>query len=154
MALILYPATDADSFITVADATTVIEKYTLQSDDWIALTDIAKENYLRIAYRDILDHTDPTTYPTVLPSCVGEAQALMASYDLQYGLSDTQVATTGALKKQQVGPITREFYDVQGQVKKAVSSRVPPMASSCLAELGYALSATTTGLKQTTLGRS
>ena len=154
MSLILYPVTDADSFISVVDATATISKYTLQGAAWTALTDVAKENYLRIAYRDIVDHTDPLTYPTPLPACVPEAQALMASYDLQYGLSDTQTATTGALKKQQVGSIVREFYDVQGQIKSAVTSRVPSMASSCLADLGYALPTTTSGLKQTTLGRS
>jgi hypothetical protein len=85
---------------------------------------------------------------------VGEAQALMAVHDLQYGFSNTQSATTGAIKKQKVGPITREFYDVQGTVSAAVTSRVPDMAKTCLATLGYAIASSTTGLKQTVLGRS
>jgi hypothetical protein len=154
MALIIYPLPDADSFITVADADIVIGKYTLQSASWLALSPEAKENYLRIAYRDIIDHTDPTTYPDPLDACVGEAQALMAVHDLQYGLSDTQTATTGAIKKQQVGSVTREFYDVQGQVKDAVTSRVPDMAKTCLTALGYVMSADMRGLCQTLLGRS
>ena len=152
--LILFPLSDSDSFISVADADVVIGKYTLQGDEWNALTPVAKENYLRIAFRDIIDHTDPTTYPVPLDGCVGESQALMAVFDLQYGLSNTQTATTGALKKQQVGSILREFYDVQGAVQSTVTSRVPDMAKSCLATIGYTIASTTTGLKQTVLGRS
>ena len=154
MALIIYPLTDSDSFITVADADIVIGKYTLQSAAWLALTPTAKENYLRIAYRDIIDHTDPTTYPTPLDACVGEAQALMAVHDLQYGFSNTQSATTGAIKKQKVGSITREFYDVQGAVQDAVTGRVPDMAKNCLTALGYVIAAKTSGVGQTLLGRS
>ena len=114
MALIIYPTADYDSFITVADAKTVIEAYTLYATQWNALTTTEQEVYLRIAARNIIDHVDQETnpFPEIMPTCVGDAQALMAVQDVVYGFS-ASVATeeTGSIKKQKVASLEIEYYD-------------------------------------------
>ena len=151
MALIIYPTADADSFISVADATTVIETLTLDGAAWGALSVSEQEVYLRIAYRNIVDHTDTTTYPDPLDICVGSSQALMASWDLKNGLSLDVEDYRGALKKNKVGTIEQEFYDVD---KVRSVGTVPTMAKACLEELGYIFPVNANGLTQTILGRS
>ncbi len=141
MALILYPDPAADSFVTVVQAGTIIQTYTLDSVSWLALTDEKREQLLRIAYRYIIDHTDASMYPNPMDACVGEAQALMASHDNVNSLSggSTSTATTGALKKQKVGSIERQFYDVAGKVSTGKVSRVPDMARKCLEGIGFSV---------------
>ena len=155
MSLILYPDPNADSFISVSDADNVISLLTMNSTEWTALVNEDKERLLRIAYNTIVDNTDPKTYPNPLPPCVPEAQALMASHDnvnsISSGLVNT--AVTGAIKKQKVGSIEREYYDVGASVTSRTLSRVPASAFKCLDELGYSFKRKTTGLAQTHLGR-
>ena len=151
MALVLYPDSAADSFITVTDADTVVATYTLDSVSWLALTNEKREQLLRIAYRYIIDHTNASIYPNPMDACVGEAQALMASHDNVNGISGgtTSTATTGALKKQKVGSIERQFYDVAGKVSTGKVSRVPDMARKCLEGIGFSVKS----MAQTHLGR-
>ena len=156
MALIIYPTDSYDSFISVADATTVIDTLTLFSTEWGAITDTEKEIYLRIAMRRIVDgiDQDENPLPDPLPDCAGEAQALMAVQDVVYGISaNTTTESTGSIKKQKVASLEIEYYDTTSQTTKMVSI-IPAMARPCLEELGYELPPMVTGLKQTTLGRS
>ena len=148
MALIIYPAQNADSFITVADAKVVIDNYTLDGAKWDAKTLQEQEILLRIAYNDIVDHTDSTTYPDPLPACVGEAQALMAVHDLVNSISGGATSTTAQVKKQKAGPIEREFFELKTVVKS--TTRVPDQAKRCLAGIGYIFPA----FGQTRLGRT
>jgi len=157
MPLIIHPAIGADSFVSVAQADLYISLLTMNSAEWTAVAPDDKERLLRIAYRDIIDHTDPTTYPTPLPVCVGEAQALMAVHDSVNSLSSGVTATTvsGALKKQKVGPIEQQFYDTKttgGSSGKVY--RVPKSAWKCLQDLGYILAVKSDKFQQTLLGRS
>ena len=154
MALIVYPDPNADSFVTVQQADLYISTLTLNGNDWNALDTETKEVYLRIAYRNIIDNTDPTTYPDPLPVCVGEAQSLMAVHDLVNGLSEgTVTAEKGAIRSQKVGSIEQSFYDVKGYIENGTVSRLPEAAKPCLFDLGYDFS-TIKGIKQTILGRS
>lgn len=151
MALIIYPDPNADSFVTVAQADAYISALTLDSAQWDALSIEDRERYLRIAYRNIIDNTDPTTYPDPLPSCVGESQSLMASNDMVNGLSSgANQSTTGSIKRNKVGSIEQEFYDTN---KVSSVNIVPPTAQSCLSDLGYSFT-NINGLTQLTLGRS
>lgn len=156
MALNIYPASDYDSFVSVADATLYIEDLTLFASQWGALTTSEKEVYLRIAFRDIDNHVDQdlTPYPDPMPDCVAEAQALMAVQDVVYGFSaSTQAQETGAIKRQKVSSLEIEYYDTPtGSVKTA--PKIPAMVRPCLEELGYVFEPSVTGLSQTTLGRS
>ena len=152
MALIIYPDQGADSFVTVSEADAYIALLTLDSVEWDALPTETREVYLRIAYRDIIDHTDSTTYPDPIPECVGESQSLMAVHDLVNNLSSgVEAAVTGAIKKNKVGSIEQEFYDTT--VTSKTTSRVPEGAETCLYELGYYIS-DINGLTQLTLGHS
>ncbi len=155
MALIIYPATNSDSFVTVPQADLYISMLTMNSQDWVALTPTDKEILLRIAYRDIIDHTVPAKYPKPLPACVGEAQALMAVHDTVNSISSGVATTTvqGAIKKQKVGTIEQQFYDAKTTSSKRSLTRVPAGAKKCLEGIGYIFKAKTTGLSQTILGR-
>lgn len=156
MSLVIYPDPAADSFVTLAQADLYISLLTLNHDEWTALTPDDQERLLRIAYRDIIDHTDPKTYPNPLPICVSESQALMAVHDTVNNISGAavQTASTGAVKKQQVGSIVQEFYDVNTGAKTSGRVyRVPDMAKKCLEGIGYVFKAKTSGLTQTHLGR-
>jgi len=151
MALVLYPDPNADSFVTVAEADDYISRLTLDFAQWDSLIEEDKERYLRIAYRDIIDNTDPDTYPDLLPECVGESQSLMASNDLIIGISSgTYSAQSNLIKRNKVGSIEQEFYSGYKLIKEP--TRVPDQASTCLEELGYN-TIKTTGVTQTTLGR-
>ena len=156
MALIIFPALNADSFISVAEADLYISLLTMNTPEWMLLSNEDKERLLRIAYRDIIDHTEPDTYPTPLPVCVGESQALMASHDNINSISSGVVSTTvtGALKKQKVGSIEQQFYDTKSTDSARSVTRVPEAARKCLLDLGYAFTPTSTKFKQDTLGRS
>ena len=156
MALIIYPTADYDSFVSVANATTVIASLTLYSTQWTALTDAEKEVYLRIACRDIVDHVDQDENPFADPiaDCVAEAQSLMAIQDVVFGFSATDsVDETGAIKKQKVSSLEIEYYDTASSSMKT-APRIPTMAVPCLEALGYEYSPYVAGLAQTTLGRS
>ena len=153
--LIIYPATDADSFITVPQANLYISLLTMNSVEWVALSIQDKEILLRIAYNDIIDHTDPTTYPVPLPICVGEAQALMASHDnvnsISSGIASTSV--TGAIKSQKVGSIAVSYYDSKTTSTARSIRRVPNSAYKCLLDLGYVFASSSDKFKQQRVGR-
>lgn len=156
MALTIYPATDYDSFVSMADATTAIDTLTLFTTQWAAITELEREIYLRIACRRIEDGIDQTVnpYPDPMPDCAGEAQALMAVQDLVYGFSaSTTTGTIGSLKKQKVASLEIEYYDSDTNSPKNVSY-IPALAIPCLESLGYDVPANIQGLSQTTLGRS
>ncbi len=155
MALIIYPNTGYDTFITTVDATVVIQKYTLQSAAWIALSVDDQESYLRIAFRNIVDNT-PDFPDGVDPvdDCVGDAQALIASQDVTYGISaSTTVGDVGAVKKQKVASVEVEYYDPGTGVTETAPT-IPEMAWSCLESIGYVRPSGVSGLTQSTLGRS
>ena len=148
MPLIIYPAAGADSFITVADATNTIKKYTLDGNKWDAKTLEEQEILLRIAFTDIINHTDSSSYPDPLPACVPDAQALMAVHDLVNSISGGAVGTQAQVKKQKAGPVEREFFELKTLPKS--TTRVPEQAKSCLSSIGYVFPS----FGQTLLGRS
>lgn len=156
MALIIYPTAEYDSFISVADATTVIDELTLFSSQWAGITLTEREIYLRIACRRIEDGIDQDVnpYPDPMPDCAGQAQALMAVQDLVYGFSSsTDTSSVGAIKKQKVASLEIEYYDSDVNSPKSAPI-IPSMAVPCLEDLGYDTPVNISGLSQLTLGRS
>ncbi len=148
MALIVYPDPNYDSFINVQDADDVIISYTVNSAEWVALSVDVKEAYLRIAFRHIIDNCDMidgTNYDLCLPP----AQALIAYNDFDNNISDGNASITGALKRQKVGQIEREFYDT-AKTQKIVKI-VPSLARPCLEKFNYTYQSS---FLQTRLGRS
>ena len=155
MALVIFPDPAADSFVSLPQAELYISMLTLNGAEWALLTPDHQEQLLRIAYRDIIDHTDPTKYPTPPPVCVAESQALMAVHDHINALSGgaTSTATTGALKESKVGPISQSFYDTKTASSGGKVYRVPDMAMKCLEGIGYVFTKTQTkGLSMVILG--
>lgn len=146
MALIIYPAPNADSFISLTDAKTVIDSRTLDGAVWDAKSVEEQEALLRIAFHYIIDNTPEL--PATLPACVPEAQALMAVHDAVNGLSGGPQSTQAQVKKQKAGPVEREFFELKTQSKGV--SRVPEQARSCLAAIGFVFQS----FNQTRLGRS
>ena len=156
MAMILYPAVNADSFITVADATIVIDKYTVNGADWAVLSVADQEIYLRIAYRRILDGIDLSVnpLPVVMPDCVGDSQALIAVHDVVNNISATAGAgVTGEVKMQAVGSLKVEYFQSDSGYVATEINPIPDMAQDCLANLGYVFASTSNKFKQARLGR-
>ena len=147
MALTICPATGCDSFIGLVDAEQVITDYTLYGDQWSALTDEDQERYLRIAYRLIVDNA---AIPDPIPDCLPQAQALIAANDMFYGISSSQITTTGSTKKEKVGQLEVEYFEPNQPIRKPI---IPTLAKGCLESIGWYMS-TMIGVKQTTLGRS
>ena len=152
--LILYPDINADSFVTVAEADIIISELTLQSTAWLALTEDDREIYLRIAYRNILSGVDQTINPIPDPvtDCYGEAQSLMASHDVTYGISASTTVSNSQVKKQKIASLEIEYFEVDGVVK--ATSVVPDLAKPCLEEIGWVFDTDLGRLSQMTLGRS
>ena len=151
MALIVWPVQDSDSFVTVAQATLYAEMLTMNSVAWKALSIEDQERLLRIAYKDIVDHTDPTTYPTPLPACVGEAQSLMAVHDMVNSISSGAADTGIQVKKNKAGPIEQEFFE--SKTAKRSLSRVPEQAKKCLEDFGYVFVVNSSKFTQKRVGR-
>ena len=155
MALIIYPDPLADSFVSVAQAGLYISMLTMNGAEWAALPVTDQEILLRIAYNDIIDHTDPTTYPNPLPICVGESQALMSSHDNVNSISSGIAATsvTGGIKSQRVGSIAVSYYDSKTTSATRSIRRVPNSAYKCLLDLGYVFASSSDKFKQERVGR-
>jgi hypothetical protein len=154
MALIVYPTDNYDSFVSLEDATTAIGTYSLQSPNWLALSTTDQEIYLRIAFRNIIDNTDPEVFPIGdIDSCVATAQSLMASQDVYYGLSIQDGSDkVGAIKKEKALSFETEYYESKNG--RAFTPRVPAIAVACLSSIGYVFPTGIGGLDQITLGKS
>ena len=163
MALIIYPTTDYDSFISVVDADTIITNNSVQSVTWLALTEAEKEVYLRIATTRILNavstdttnsdgYLDETVYVAV-DSCLPKSCALMAVHDLVYGLSSEINPNTGLVTKEKVGDLEVQY--AHGFPNKRVSGRVsnpyPSSVRPCLES--YGATGLSGGITQVTLER-
>ena len=156
MALVIYPNVGYDSFVTVVDADTYIDTLTLDGPAWIALTVPVKENYLRIATRTIIDGIDQTVYPLPdpAPACLGEATALIASWDLKNGLSASAGGgTTGEVKRQKVSTLEIEYFQSESGFVATAVAPIPDMAKPCLEGLGFIFVKDTRGIGQVYLGR-
>lgn len=155
MALVLYPTNGYDSFVSLADATNYITKYTLQLDSWSAFDTTTQEALLRIAAQRLTSNSDELLFPiTPIPDCIPIAQALMASQDGKYGFSSGLIYDDkGATKREKVSVIEVEYYDTKGNYS-TTAPLIPPQLSGCLEAIGYYLAANISGLSQTILGRS
>lgn len=148
MALIVYPTTDYDSFITVAEADTIIGNLTLNLDTWNALEDTSKEAYLRIAFQVIIDGLE-TIPDDPVSTCLKNSQALNAVHDLTNGVSNP-IVVDQAVKKEEVGQVSVEYF--APDETSLSQTYIHPLSVACLTDLGYVFPIT--GFTQITLGRS
>ena len=155
--LILYPEVNADSFITALDADGYIAALTLHSAQWMALSVADKEIYLRIAYRLInagIDYMD-NPLPLVLPTCLFEAQALIALHDLTNGISANAsgASSSGVVKMQAVGSLKVEYFEPKDGSSVVSTDPIPDGAKACLTSLGFIFASTSGRFKQQRLAR-
>jgi hypothetical protein len=146
MSLTIYPTTDADSFISLADADIVITNNSIQSATWLALSEAEREVYLRIATTRIFNvvstdtsnedgYLDSSTY-VASESCLPKATALMAVHDLVYGLSSEINPNTGLVSKEKVGDIEVNYF--HGYIDKQANGRkTNPYPGSIIPCLNY-----------------
>jgi hypothetical protein len=150
MALIVYPTEDYDSFVSVADATTIIGNLTLYSSEWGALDLSEQEAYLRIASQVITDGL--TTIPAdPVPQCLKNSQALIAIHDVVNGISKP-LTIESVVKKQKAGSVEIEYFEPNST--GTTNNRIPSLAATCLEGLGYEFPISGFGLKRATLVRS
>ncbi len=152
--LTIYPAVGYDSFVSEVDADAVIASYTVDSAQWLALSQGDKEIYLRIATSTIKAGIDLATYPLPdpAPPCLADATALTAVHNLVNGLSASAAAkSAGEVKKQKVGSLEVEYFE-SGNVSRS-TNWIPALARNCLTALHYTF-VSGGGFKQTLLGRS
>lgn len=130
MALIIYPTTKYDSFVSVNEASSLIEKNVVDSTTWENSN--AQEVYLRQATVlikskidfDLIDDTDNLKLAT----------ALLANYAI--GTDITNDNENGNLKvKEIVGVVKKEWF---GKGKQ--SNAIPSNIASLLSEYGYSSS--------------
>ena len=146
--MILYPTTDYVSFITVAEADTIIGAYTLNFSTWDALDDTDKEAYLRIAFSIINDGLD-TLPDAPVSQCLKNSQALNAVHDVINGISKP-LTISQVVKKEEAGQVKVEYFEPSATATS--NSYIHPLSKQCLADLGYVFPIS--GFGQTTLGRS
>jgi len=145
MALTIYPNTNYDSFVTVADANALISLNEVDTTKWDALTDEKKEVYLRLALRRIFDvistdtsnadgyliETDDDAINTYLPLVA----SLMASHDIKYSLSTSINPNTVLVTKEKVGDIEVQYQHKSG-VNGIETSYYPKGVRTLLAKYG------------------
>lgn len=148
MALILYPTDGYDSFITTAQATDVIAKYTLDSAVWVALSELDKEAYLRISFK-LIENGLPLM-PETITTCLVQAQSLIAISDVVNKFSKPE-NTLGAVKKSKVGVIEEQYYEPKPTM---VKYRIPDMVMPCLLDLGWVNTQDVSGISRVSLIRS
>lgn len=150
MAITIYPTTDYDSFVSVAEANTFISQYTLFTTQWSALTDEQKEVYLRIATQRILNVVDGTLLEE--DTCLKSSCAVMAVRDLVFNISAGVNENKGLITKEKVGDVEVNYY--QGNSSKVSSLNKNPFSTEvkkCLAKYGAIFN---DGFKMFTLERA
>ena len=153
MSLIIYPTEDYDSFVSILDADSYIQSYSVQSLGWIALTDEQKEVYLRIATKRILDIVDiDLLFDT--NDCIARSCSLMAIHDLVYEISSSVNPNTGVVSKEKVGDLEVNYYhgNTQSRVMGRNTNPFPSSVKTCLNDLGAHLNVS--GINRATIVRS
>lgn len=164
MSLTILPTENGDSFISILDADEVISRNSLQYSNWLDLSDLNKEIYLRIATTRILnvvsfDINSTSGYLNLaeyisIDSCLPKAAALMAIHDLAYGLSSEINPNTGLVSKEKVGDIEVNYFHgyIDKQVKGRITNPYPSSVVPCLNSYGSNISSSS--IKQALLVRS
>lgn len=134
MALTVIPDTNADSFISVADATTIITNYSVHSEQWTTLTVNMQEVYLRIATQNILELiTVPSDYDATT-SCLPKACAMIAIHDIANNLSKDVNPNLGLVTSEKVGDLQITYK--QYSSNKRIRTLYPREVRKCLTSYG------------------
>ncbi len=122
----IYPISDANTFIGLAEADFILN-YSTDYQDWEALSAEDKTRYLIKAFNDII-MLEGLTIPSPTPECLKEAQADTALRYITNALSDVD----GKIKSEKLGPMTTVYMD--GSYNPLSLYSVKSLA--CLMDLG------------------
>ncbi len=130
--IIIYPADGANSFISIADADSIIEA-SLGYAQWAALSEDNKARWLIYAYEKI--NVIPTFVPPVdlVGSCLPRANAYLAIYSLSYNLNI--VGGEQQVRIDKVGTLTTEYFKNE-QLDRLTIDEFPIPVVQCLADYG------------------
>lgn len=103
----LFPASNANSFISVADADSIINSE-LDYSLWGALTRDDKARWLIFAYQKFLLLKDFIPPADLTDSCLPTANAMLALYSLKYEMNELQGEQQVRVEK--IGPLYNEFF--------------------------------------------
>ncbi len=126
--LIIYPITDANSFVSLTDADAILD-YHINASIWVMLSDDDKKRRLINAYSIIndLEGFEAPVAPDPIPGCLDAAQALIA---MQTVINDSD-AELNRVKSERVGPMSTTYNsDV------LILSDIPSTAKTCLQDYG------------------
>jgi predicted transcriptional regulator len=133
MALVVYPTIDYDSLVSLADANTIIDKYSVNASIWNALDDTTKEKYLRIATDRVLSVIDITLLDG--SECIKKAVSLIANKDVSFGISSDINPNLGTITKEKVGDLEVEYKQTNG-AKGKDRNPFPVSTYACLNNYG------------------
>lgn len=130
-ALIVHPAVDFNTFVSLADANTYAED-SLDYALWSALSDPDKTRWLfaSFIFMTMLPEFIP---PDLDDPCLGKAQIAIILNDLKYGISNTN--TEQQTRTEKFGSIMKENFKNEF-ADRLTPSRIPDEAWSCLVTYG------------------
>ena len=156
--MIIYPDENYDSFISLAEADTIITENVIQYEEWLALPIATREIYLRIATTLILNVTKDLSIETYVAaqSCLPKACALVAAHNFVYGLSSEVNPNTGLVSKEKAGDLEVSYFhgNPTSQAKSRVTNPFPITVTACLNSYGAQLSGASAGFYRVTLERA
>lgn len=132
MALVIFPTTNYESFVSVANATTLISNNVIDTSLWTALTTTHKEIYLRQSTKLISQKIDLDLIEDI--TNLELATALLANHSIGKDMLNSD-GNENLKVKDLSGVIRKEWFS-----KGKKSNAFPDFVSSLLSEYGYASS--------------
>jgi len=147
MALIVYPATGYNSFVTLAEADLIIEGFTIDHG-YMALDDPAKEAFLKQSAFYII-YCDGITLPATAEDDLKLAQCYNATYSITNNPLD-QDPNQRAITLEKVGSLRVEYNPYLKKNPSAIS----PVSATYLKQYGCSMANTSRGFSQGRAGVS
>jgi hypothetical protein len=129
MALIIYPLSGFDSFVTLEDTTSNLTNNVIDITAWTALTETVKEIYLRQATLLIKSRIDLDLVVSV--DNLELATSLLANYAV--GVDITDDTNDGNIKINEITGVIHKEYFTKGKASNAMPTNVV----SLLSEYGF-----------------
>ena len=141
MALIIYPATGWNSYVSLTEANTIITDNVIDPTAWNALADPTKELYLKQSTTLIrLQITDPISLDsslTAAPSDLKLATAHLANYSIGVNMVNGDSAKENLKRIKIEGALEKEYF-----TKGEATNGFPDIVQALLKQYSYAGSST------------
>jgi len=135
MTLIIYPAADANSFITLQEANDILD-YNVDHYIWETYSDDDKMRYLVKAYKKILSIIEEEDLPDPIHDCIKESQANLA---LKY-ITNKALEEENRIKSEKLGPMSLSY-----QSRPLAPELITEEIGDCLSQWGYLTFTNTVG---------